>query len=388
MCGIHFRTLSTMAAPVTLGASLSSAASQGLASGVASGISGMVSGAGQGLLGQLFAGLNARRDYKYFKKKTSYAAELQDKYLQAQEARQLGYTKELRDFDNAYNSAASQVQRLREAGLNPGASLSSGGAGASFGSSDSGSAPGSSGAGIPGMGSGVPSAPNVAAGDVEGLSRARLNNAMASEIENRTQSPEDYTRAFEANIESRLSSSLNARANASLTQYNETFSRLMESTRYNTAVADFNNLVKQGSILTHHIEGAELDNRVKEGVLRQQSANLLLSAFQCAALEAGVRLTEAEIGKISHEIKEIDSRTSLNNSQTMLNRKELKYRGYKLVSEIALNYCRSFAVTADATGNLISKFLPKVIKRLTNTERYDSSGEYIGSTVTSQSESH
>lgn len=368
-----------MASQVSLGSSVSGAVSSGLSSGIGSGISGMISGLGTGFLGQLFAGMNARRDYKYFKKKSEYAARLQDQYLQAQEARQLGYTEKLRDYDNAYNSAASQVQRLREAGLNPGASLSSGGAGASFGSSNSGAAPGSSGAGIPGMASGAPSSPGIASIDVEGASRARLNNAMASEIENRTQTPLDYSRAFDARIEQQLASALNSRASASLTQYNESFSRLMEATNYLTAQQEYNNLVQEGRILYRNVHAADLDNQIKEGVVRQQALNLLLSAFQCVALEAGVRLTEAEINRISHEVEEIDSRRDLNKANEQFIRKKNKYEGWRAVSEIALNYCRSFAVTADATGNLFAKFLPKVVKRLTRTEKYDAEGNHLGS---------
>lgn len=384
-----------MAAPIALGAassgasaasSIGSAASSGLASGIGSGISGMIGGLGQGLIGQLFAGMNARRDYKYFKKKSNYAAQLQDQYLQAQEARQLGYTEKLRDYDNAYNSAASQVQRLREAGLNPGAALSSGGAGASFGTSDSGSAPGSSGAGIPGMASGAPSSPSFSAVNLEGASRARLNNAMASEIENRTQDPEDYSRAFDANIERSLSNALNSRASASLTQYNESYARLMQSTNYLTAQQEYSNLVKEGRILSRHVYAAELDNQIKGNILHQQAMNLLLSAFQCVSLEAGVRLTNAEISKISHEIDEIDARTDLEKAQTALTWKKEKYEGWRAVSEIALNYCRSFAVTADATGNLIAKFLPKVVKRLTNTEKYDSEGNMLGKVLSESTE--
>lgn len=62
------------------------------------------SSAANGLFGQLFAGVNARRDYEYFKKKMNYQDQIQDENIAN---------------ERAYNSPAAVSARMRAAGLAP-----------------------------------------------------------------------------------------------------------------------------------------------------------------------------------------------------------------------------------------------------------------------------
>lgn len=78
--------------------------------------SGLVSGG----INQLFGALTAKRDYKYWKKRTDYANQLQKEWF---------------NLTNEYNSPQAQRARLEQAGLSPALMFGGSGAGASFGAS-------------------------------------------------------------------------------------------------------------------------------------------------------------------------------------------------------------------------------------------------------------
>ncbi len=78
--------------------------------------SGLVSGG----INQLFGALTAKRDYKYWKKRTDYENQLQKEWF---------------NLTNEYNSPEAQRARLEQAGLSPALMFGGSGSGASFGAS-------------------------------------------------------------------------------------------------------------------------------------------------------------------------------------------------------------------------------------------------------------
>ena len=141
-----------MAVPLSFGMQLGqSAASQAQ--------TGLISGA----LGQLFGGMNSRRDWKYQQK----AMALQQQYALEQMAKsaeyQLAHDKEMFDYQNAYNEPTKVFERYAQAGINPAAVLGSSGVGVSAtvptGSGSAPSASGPSGSGSPRSAFNVPSDP-------------------------------------------------------------------------------------------------------------------------------------------------------------------------------------------------------------------------------------
>lgn len=117
------------------------------------GSSGLISGA----IGQLFAGMNARRQWKYAKKQMA----LQQKYaleqMQKQAEYEYGNWQKQFDYENEYNDPSKVFERYRAAGVTPAGVLGSSGVGVnatmSGGSGGSIGASGPSG-GLPSPGSG------------------------------------------------------------------------------------------------------------------------------------------------------------------------------------------------------------------------------------------
>lgn len=154
--------------------------------------------AGSGLMGQIFGGLNARRQWKYQKK----AMELQQKYALEQMKYQYDLGLQRFDYENKYNDPRAMMARYRSAGINPSAVL--GGSGASVQGTMSPS--GGSLAGTPSGGSMVSPAPTMDINQGALLrSQIRLNdtasdrNASESDLLGAKVITEDYVRS---NIES------------------------------------------------------------------------------------------------------------------------------------------------------------------------------------------
>ena len=165
------------------------------------GSTGLISGA----LGQLFGGLNARRDWKYQQK----AMALQQQYALEQMAKsaeyQLTHDKEMFDYQNAYNEPSKVFERYAQAGINPAAVLGSSGVGVSAtiptGSGAAPSASGPTGAGSPKSAFSVASDP-LALANLE-MTKANADRASAAAdrdsaeaalIRNQTQPKEYYDR--------------------------------------------------------------------------------------------------------------------------------------------------------------------------------------------------
>ena len=191
-----------MAAPVAAALAGSSFGKELYQGAAQTGASGLISGA----LGQLFGGMNARRQWKYTQKQMA----LQQKYaleqMQKQAEYEYGNWQKQFDYENAYNDPSKVFERYRNAGVTPAGVLGSSGVGVS--ATMSGGSAGSVGASGPSGGFGLPGAGPL---DMMSLGQnmltsserernnaaARLDRATAQEIENRTQDPERYARAFD-----------------------------------------------------------------------------------------------------------------------------------------------------------------------------------------------
>lgn len=163
-----------MAFPVAAAASSNGGGSfvQGLGNAVGSAAA---TGTTGGLLGQLFGGWNARRQWKYQKR----AMELQQQFTLEQMQKQYEYQKSMFDYENEYNSPVNTFRRFADAGINPSAVLGSSGA------SMSATVPASSGPSgssiSPGIG--VSPAGSVGIGNPLMSSQIRLNDANARAAE-------------------------------------------------------------------------------------------------------------------------------------------------------------------------------------------------------------
>lgn len=187
-----------MALPVAAAAAMPFVAKLGQAA-ASQGTTGLI----DGLLGQLFGGMNARREWRYQKK----AMALQQQYALEQMAKsaeyQLTHDKELFDYQNAYNEPAKVFERYAAAGINPAAVLGSSGVGVSAtvptGSGSAPSASGPTGGASPRGLADVSSNP-LAFAQIEmadaNTDRARaaanLDNAEADRVRNQTLSKELY----------------------------------------------------------------------------------------------------------------------------------------------------------------------------------------------------
>lgn len=176
-------------------------------SAASSGTTGLISGA----LGQLFGGMNARRQWRYQQKQMA----LQQKYALEQMQRQseLSYTNWQKQFDyeNSYNDPSKVFDRYLKAGVTPAAvlgssgvgvnaTMSGGSAGMPSGSGPSGGAPVSPGAFAPGDPTAI--AQNMLAQST--VSRndaaANLDNAQARSIDDQNVGKQMYTLMAETRV--------------------------------------------------------------------------------------------------------------------------------------------------------------------------------------------
>lgn len=174
-----------MSAPVTA----STFGGQLLRGGAQTGASGLISGT----IGQLFAGMNARRQWKYTQKQMA----LQQKYaleqMQKQAEYEYGNWQKQFDYENAYNDPSKVFERYRTAGINPAAVLGSSGVGVN--ATMSGGSGGSIGASGP---SGGPTLLGAGPLDMTALSQNMLTDSEArrnSAAANRDQAEADLTNA-------------------------------------------------------------------------------------------------------------------------------------------------------------------------------------------------
>jgi len=169
-----------MPAPVVAPASFGQALGQSAAS---SGATGLISGA----LGQLFGGMNARRQWKFQQKQMA----LQQRYAleQMQKQSELSYSNWQKQFDyeNAYNDPTKVFDRYLKAGVTPAAVLGSSGVGVnatmSGGSASTPAASGPSGGSPIAPGGFAPGDPSAIAQNMVAQSTVDRNTAAADRDE-------------------------------------------------------------------------------------------------------------------------------------------------------------------------------------------------------------
>lgn len=178
-----------MPAPVAAALAGSSFGNQLYRGAAQSGVSGLISGG----IGQIFAGMNARRQWKYTQKQMA----LQQKYALEQMAKQAEYEygnwQKQFDYENAYNDPSKVFERYRNAGVTPAGVLGSSGVGVN--ATMSGGSAGSVGANGP---SGGFSAPGVGPLDMTAVgqnmltaSESQRNQAAAARDEAEARSIND-----------------------------------------------------------------------------------------------------------------------------------------------------------------------------------------------------
>lgn len=193
-----------MPTPITAAASFGQALGQSAAS---TGTTGLITGA----LGQLFGGMNARRQWRFQQKQMK----LQQQYAleQMQKQSELSYANWQRQFDyeNAYNDPSKVFDRYLKAGVTPAAVLGSSGVGVNA-TMSGGSAPMPSASGPSGGASVSPNAflssnPTAIAENMVAQSTvnrnsaaANLDNAQAQSISDQNVGKQLYTLMAEARV--------------------------------------------------------------------------------------------------------------------------------------------------------------------------------------------
>jgi len=194
-----------MPVPVTAAASFGQALGQSAAS---TGTTGLITGA----LGQLFGGMNARRQWRFQQKQMK----LQQQYAleQMQKQSELSYANWQRQFDyeNAYNDPSKVFDRYLKAGVTPAAVLGSSGVGVnatmSGGSAPMPSASGPTGGPSVGLGSPPVGDPTAIAQNMVAQSTvsrndaaANLDNAQAQSINDQNVGKQLYTLMAQARVD-------------------------------------------------------------------------------------------------------------------------------------------------------------------------------------------
>lgn len=193
-----------MPVPAVAAASFGQALGQSAAS---TGATGLITGA----LGQLFGGMNARRQWRFQQKQMK----LQQQYAleQMQKQSELSYANWQKQFDyeNAYNDPSKVFDRYLKAGVSPAAVLGSSGVGVnatmSGGSAPMPSASGPAGGVLVGPGAPPPSAPTAIAENMVAQSTvdrnsaaANLDNAQAQSINDQNVGKQLYTLMAQARV--------------------------------------------------------------------------------------------------------------------------------------------------------------------------------------------
>lgn len=264
------------------------------------GASGLISGA----LGQLFGGMNARRQWKYTQKQMA----LQQKYALEQMAKQAEYEygnwQKQFDYENKYNDPSAVFDRYRAAGVTPAGVLGSSGVGVS--ATMPGGSAGSVGASGPSGGPGLPGAGPL---DMMSLGQnmltaserernnaaARLDRAQAQNIENQTQSPDRYAEAFdlaiqlsEAGVKSKKALAANLDAATAWQEAQNKYADLIATQNWLKIVGECANIAEENRRL-RAINDAEIPL-----MERMAAANLTYLIASANNLDASTKLMDVE----------------------------------------------------------------------------------------------
>lgn len=300
-----------MPAPVAAALAGSSFGKQLYQGAAQSGMSGLISGG----IGQIFAGMNARRQWKYTQKQMA----LQQKYALEQMAKQAEYEygnwQKQFDYENAYNDPSKVFERYRNAGISPAGVLGSSGVGVN--ATMPGSSAGSIGANGP---SGGFSATGVGPLDMTSVGQNMANQSMvdrnnaaaqrdraeASQIENST-----HEAGFQKLYDNSLLALNDARAKRELSdsQYIDTQNALLG---FDLIVREWTVGGEIDAVLSDYqgrINAAKASNIQNEYLRRQLDSQLLLtwSMFLSNTADAAYKnqlrqLTYTQIVDLQNEV--------------------------------------------------------------------------------------
>lgn len=293
-----------MSAPITAAASTSFGRALG-ESAASTGSTGLING----FLGQLFGGMNARRQWKFQQKQMA----LQQKYAleQMQKQSELSYSNWQKQFDyeNSYNDPSKVFDRYLKAGVTPAAVLGSSGVGVnatmSGGSASMPSASGPSG--------GSPVAPGAfAPGDPTAIAQ----NMIAKSTVDRNTAAADRDNAEAANL----------RGNTHTQEWREQMDNLeLQITRHNVKdareVANLHEAQAQimaiDAYLADITQGYKLSSIMAMTGVLEEKYNYLRQTNVWFAPQAGSALAVAWSSVLSNvaSANEADSRTKLNSQE-------------------------------------------------------------------------
>lgn len=259
-------------APISFGASLG----QGLGAGAgAAGTS--------GLIGTLFGGWTARRQWKYQRK----AMQLQQKYALEQMAEQYRLQRDQFDYENEYNSPVNVFNRYRQAGINPAAVLGSSGASLSS-TMPMPSAP--SGGHVSG-GPAIGGAANTPV-DIVAASQARYNNA-AAENQQSSSDLSDEKAATEEAVRNMLAATVDEKAaNTYFAIQKGIYQELVNSKTSDMLDAQISELTARADQL---IASSSL-SEAQINLVREQAVNTYFDS----QLKKAMTATQGELSKYYH----------------------------------------------------------------------------------------
>lgn len=280
-----------------------------------------------GLLGQLFGGWNARRQWKYMRKQM----ELQQQYQLEQMQRSYDLQREMFDYSNEYNSPVNMLARYRDAGINPAAVFGSSGA------SISGTMPAGSGPSGGSVSGGAPvSAGNTAPSTNAFLaaSQVRLNDAQAGELETRSDLNAEKA-VTEASVRNVLGATVDEKVvNTYFTQQRSLYQQLVNSRYGELTDAQISEMTAHADAL---VASANLDT-AQVDLVRSQCAELIIRAeleHQLTTTNSALaNLYRSESGFVSLQAEDLRNNIeSLKSAQTL--------RVQRIVNENGKNVMRS-----------------------------------------------
>lgn len=413
-----------MPVPPIAAASFGAQLGQGAAQ---SGVSGLISGG----LGQLFGGMNARRQWKFTQKQMA----LQQKYALEQMAKQAEYEygnwQKQFDYENKYNDPSAVFDRYRLAGINPAAVLGSSGVG--INATMSGGSGGSIGASGP---SGSFSAPGVGPLDMTSVGQnmasqsvverndaaAQRDRAEADDIRSKMQAP-DYYKAVAAlnkdilkhNVDNASAVSDMNRALATIYQADAEYADLAATykfqdfvAQYSTHVEEYNQIRKYNVEYMDKLYAAQIILDYARAYESFRSGELLSSEKKLTDIrvkdlqnwfdinwETNIPIPEVdEKGKPTGKVFRATGRDIFANILGMTipaakqdlagkwfqNRSEKNALGYQMANTAL----RGAAAAASAYAGAKGLSMPITTTSEESREHYNEDGEYVGGTMVSR----
>lgn len=298
-----------------------------------------------GLIGQLFQGMSAKRNWKYSKKAMNYQNQLAEQAAVNAFDRETGFYKEMREADNQYNSASAQLARLRDAGLNGAAVLSGGGISGASQASASPSTGGSQAASVPGI-PGMQSTPSFAPADPLAAAHADLLRAQADKVRSETTDTGTIQKLRNSEIEKNLAAAGDHEAAAALKNFDLIYKQTVASDNIDSVHEGLENLRKQGRLMDQALDKSRAETANIEAATINSYLDMATTFIKWKAMKAGIRLTEAQT---------LEARTSAY-SKALENIRELRTMPTSAEGRVKA-YRESLSSSSGVFGSIFSNIL-------------------------------